>query len=156
MLISANPGNFQGDDERAKRRESDDDWAAAFRVESWESLLHRWNAQAVFAGDSRRVRREKDFDRVKLATAMQQYSVAEQFTDPQRLPPRLMWLAGARDAKFCTLLDSMRNSGFPGTFLTVENAGHRLLHDAPETIAAALDEFVAQTESSPPFKSHPQ
>lgn len=143
MLISANPGNFQGDDERAARRGSDDAWAAVFRTETWGELLQRWNAQTVFSGDSCRERREEDFDRVKLAAAMQQYSVAGQFTDPLCLPPRLAWLAGTRDAKFCTLLDNMRNSGFPGSFLKVENAGHRLLHDAPEAVAVALDELLA-------------
>lgn len=143
LLISANPGNFQGDDERAARRRSDDAWAGAFRTETWDKFLQRWNAQEVFVGDSRQERREEDFDREKLAAAMREFSVAGQFIDPQRLPSRLVWLAGNRDARFCTLLDSMRNAGFPGSFLKVKNAGHRLLHDAPETVAAALDELLA-------------
>ena len=147
LLISANPGNFQGDDERVVRRKSDDDWAAAFCAEAWEAVMQRWNAQAVFAGNAGQTRSENDFDREMLTTAMRDFSVAEQFTDPLRLPPRLVWLAGGRDTKFCGLLDAMRNAGFPGSFLKVENAGHRLLRDAPEAAAAALDQLTDRADS---------
>jgi pimeloyl-ACP methyl ester carboxylesterase len=74
---------------------------------------------------------------------MERFSVAAQFTDPLRLPPRLTWLAGARDAKFAGLQSAMREAGFPGTFLLVGEAGHRLLGEAPAAVAAALDDLVA-------------
>ncbi|MFM8457768.1 MAG: hypothetical protein ACKOB0_02300, partial [Chthoniobacterales bacterium] len=84
-----------------------------------------------------------DFDRAKLATALTKFSVADQFTDPLRLPSCVTWLAGWRDMKFCALLDDMCNAGFPGSFLRIEGAGHRLLSDAPAAVAAALDDLVA-------------
>jgi hypothetical protein len=37
----------------------------------------------------------------------------------------------------------MREAGFPGTFLLVGEAGHRLLGEAPAAAAAALDDLVA-------------
>jgi alpha-beta hydrolase superfamily lysophospholipase len=37
----------------------------------------------------------------------------------------------------------MRDAGFPGTFLVVDEAGHRLLGEAPAAVAAALDHLVA-------------
>jgi hypothetical protein len=70
-------------------------------------------------------------------------SVAGQFTDPLRLPSNLVWMAGERDGKFVTLQASMRDAGFPGTFPRVEGAGHRLLIEAPNAVAAALDHLVA-------------
>jgi pimeloyl-ACP methyl ester carboxylesterase len=106
-------------------------------------VIGEWNAQQVFAPDSAPFRDEKDFDRDKLAVALGEFSVASQFTDPLRLPSRLIWLAGGQDEKFCALLDDMRNAGFPGTFLRVDDAGHRLLHSAPGAVAAALDDLVA-------------
>ena len=143
LLVSANPGNFQTDDERASRRAADKTWAGSFRAQPWSEVVREWNAQQVFGSDSGPAREEKDFDREKLAGAMEKLSVADQFTDPLRLPSRLMWLAGSEDAKFCALLVEMRNAGFPGTFLHVEGAGHRLLHSAPDAVAAALDDLVA-------------
>lgn len=143
LLLSAQPGNFQKNAERAARRVADDAWAAAFRAEAWDDLLLRWNEQPVFAGTVALSRRESDFDRTKLVAALENFSVAGQFTDPLRLPSRLVWLAGARDERFSALLDDLRAAGFPGSFFRVEGAGHRLLVDVPDAVAAALDELVA-------------
>lgn len=143
LLLSADPGNFRSGDERAARRAADDRWAAAFREEPWDDVLDRWNAQEVLAGGPVPRREEPAFERAKLAEAMERFSVANQFTDPWRLPARLTWLAGARDAKFAGLQSAMRDAGFPGTFLLVGDAGHRLLHEAPSAVAAALDALVA-------------
>ena len=143
LLISANPGNFQSEQERAARQSADDEWAAAFRGDPWNELLDRWDAQDVLAGGAVTPRRESDYDRSKLSVALREFSVAGQFTDPLRLPSRLVWMAGARDGKFVTLQSSVREAGFPGTFTVVENAGHRLLIEAPEAVASALDDLVA-------------
>lgn len=143
LLLSANPGNFQTEDERIARRKSDAAWAAAFAAEQWESVTNRWNGQAVFRGGGAPWREENDFDRAKLSASFTDHSAAEQFTDILRLPARLVWMAGARDGKFVRLQNLMLDAGFPGTFLTVGHAGHRLLYDAPEAVAGALDDLVA-------------
>jgi 2-succinyl-6-hydroxy-2,4-cyclohexadiene-1-carboxylate synthase len=143
LLLSANPGNFQSDQERAARRAADDLWAEAFRQDPWNDVLDRWNAQEVLAGGTAPLRTESHYDRAKLSAALRDFSVAGQFTDPLRLPSNLVWMAGERDGKFVTLQASMRDAGFPGTFLLVEGAGHRLLVEAPDAVAAALDHLVA-------------
>ena len=143
LLLSVNPGNFQTDDERAARRASDENWASRFRGDAWDDLTRVWDAQEIFGGQLAPGRSESDFDRGKLALALTKFSVADQFTDPLRLPSRITWLAGARDKKFCVLLDAMRHAGFPGSFLRIEEAGLRLLSEAPEAVAAALDDLVA-------------
>ena len=143
LLLSANPGNFQSDADRAARRRKDEEWAESFEKEAWNELLARWNAQSVLAGSPAPHREESVFDRAKLAAALRAFSTADQFTDPLRLPSRLTWMAGARDEKFFGLQTSMREAGFPGTFLVVEEAGHRLLAEAPDAVAAALDDLVA-------------
>jgi len=143
LLLSANPGNFQTDDERGARRTSDENWASRFRKDAWDDVTSAWNAQEIFGGKPGPERIESDFDRAKLALALTEFSVADQFTDPLRLPSRITWLAGARDTKFCSLLDDMRGAGFPGSFLRIETAGHRLLSEAPEAVAVALDDLVA-------------
>ena len=143
LLLSANPGNFQTDAERAARRQVDGEWAESFGKDEWSGLLARWNTQTILAGSPAPQREELAFDRAKLAAALRDFSTADQFTDPLRLPSRLTWMAGARDDKFVGLQTSMRESGFPGTFLVVEEAGHRLLSEAPDAVAAALDDLVA-------------
>lgn len=139
LLLSANPGNFQTDEDRRARREADAVWARAFREESWGQLLRRWNAQTVLSGRATPLRHEADFDREKLAAALESYSVADQFTEADRLSGSLTWLAGAQDQKFVGLLSTMRQSGFLGSFCVIPNAGHRLLHDAPEAVAEIWD-----------------
>jgi len=143
LLLSVNPGNFQTEEERVARRASDADWSAAFRTERWEVVTDRWNGQAVFQDGAAPPREERDFDREKLAAAFRDYSVADQFTDILRLPVPLVWMAGARDRKFVRLQNLMRNAGFPGTFPVVGEAGHRLLHEAADAVAGALDDLVA-------------
>jgi 2-succinyl-6-hydroxy-2,4-cyclohexadiene-1-carboxylate synthase len=143
LLLSANPGNFQSDQERAARRAADDRWAEAFRQDPWNDVLDRWNAQDVLAGGTAPWRTESDYDRAKLSAALRDLSVAGQFTDPLRLPSNLVWMAGERDGKFVALQASMRDAGFPGTFPRVEGAGHRLLVEAPDAVSAALDHLVA-------------
>jgi 2-succinyl-6-hydroxy-2,4-cyclohexadiene-1-carboxylate synthase len=143
LLLSVNPGNFQTDDQRGGRLASDNAWAEKFRAKPWGELIDEWNRQSIFDTDPAVQRKEDDFDRTKLALALEDFSAAGQFTDPLKLPSRLIWLAGARDSKCCPMLDDMRLAGFPGTLLRVENAGHRLLHSAPEAVAAALDDLVA-------------
>lgn len=143
LLLSVNPGNFQTEAERAARRKADSEWAERFEHEAWNELLARWNDQSVLVGSPSPRREEPAFDRAKLAAALRDFSTADQFTDPLRLPPRLTWMAGARDEKFCALQSSMREAGFPGTFPVVEDAGHRLLVEAPDAVAAALDDLVA-------------
>ena len=143
LLVSANPGNFQTDEQSTARKASDLVWAEKFLAGPWGEVTGAWDRQQVFASDPAVERKEDEFDRVKLAAALEDFSVAGQFTDPLKLPSRLMWLAGTEDTKFCLLLDDMRMAGFPGTFLRVEDAGHRLLYSAPEAVAAALDNLVA-------------
>jgi 2-succinyl-6-hydroxy-2,4-cyclohexadiene-1-carboxylate synthase len=143
LLLSVNPGNFQSDAERAARREADKKWADEFKSAGWDDLMLRWSAQEVFAGSSAPDRAEHDCDRGRLSAALREFSVADQFTDPLRLPSRLVIMAGARDRKFVHLQDRMRDAGFPGIFPVVAEAGHRLLLDAPDAVAAALDDLVA-------------
>lgn len=144
LLVSVNPGNFLSDVEREARRAADRAWADAFRREPWDRLMERWNAQDVFDGAPAPWRREEDFDRELLAAALEECSVADDFTAPDRLDGSCAWLAGGRDPKFAALADRMRRAGFPGVFEVVPGAGHRLLHEAPAAVAAALDRLVAR------------
>ncbi|MEI7864515.1 MAG: alpha/beta fold hydrolase [Chthoniobacterales bacterium] len=143
LLVSANPGNFQRENERFVRHAADAAWGRAFRGQPWDSVIGRWNSQDVFGDSSTPLRGEIDYSRGRLAEALEKFSVADQSTDPLRLPSKLAWLAGEMDRKFVALQEPMREAGFPGMFLTVPGFGHRLLHDAPAAVAAALDDLVA-------------
>lgn len=143
LLLSANPGNFQCHEERAARRLADSAWAAAFRQEPWDDLLRRWNEQPVLAGGATSAREEKDFDRGKLASALEDFSVSGQSAETSLLREPLVWMAGAQDGKFAGLLGRMREAGFPGRFREIAGAGHRLLIEAPESVAGELVRLAA-------------
>ncbi len=143
LLLSVNPGNFQSDAERQSRRIADAAWAQAFQNDEWSSLMRRWNTQGVLLGKKPPQRYEADFDRHKLAAALEHFSVADQSTDPSQLTLPLLWMCGERDQKFSSLLNSLRVANFPGGFQIVPDAGHRLLHEAPHAVAEALDLLMA-------------
>src|SRR5205085_576420 len=68
VIVSAGLG-IEDDAERASRRASDERWAQRFERDEWESLMRDWNAQPIFGGHAP-VRRERDFDRARLGTAL--------------------------------------------------------------------------------------
>lgn len=143
LLLSVNPGNFLTEDERITRRRADAAWAEAFRGEAWAEVMERWNKQGVFRGSAAPVRREEEFDREKLVSALEDFSLSGQTADPACLRGQFCWMAGAEDPKFCGLLAEMRDAGFPGRLVAVPEGGHRLLFDRPDAVAAELDGLVS-------------
>ena len=101
VIVSAGLG-VEGETERAARRIADGRWAHRFRCDSWNALMHDWNAQAIFGGH-RMNRPEESFSRAELAETMRRWS-------PAVLPPiapllssitiPVLWIAGERDPQY--------------------------------------------------------
>ena len=148
-FVSCNPGLPEGDTAaRAARRAADETWAR--RILEWPEadIWREWDAQPVFAGSARpSPRRELPASRAVLADALGRFSLAGQPDFRPRLrawPSPLLWLTGARDDKFSALARELSSAGVPASFVTCEDAGHRVPWDNPSAFADAVRTWMAQ------------
>jgi 2-succinyl-6-hydroxy-2,4-cyclohexadiene-1-carboxylate synthase len=149
IIVSANPGT-SSIEEHATRKKLDHKWAQKFLKSDWATLLYEWDRQSLFqvqnpAKDAVHLQRnEKDFDRAKLAEALENWSIAHQ----ENLAPRLakvtqpiLWLAGENDEKYRCLL-----SGFAQVsnhrYKEISQAAHRVPWDHPSEFIRVMNEFL--------------
>ena len=139
-LVSAHPGSLS-DEDRRRRRKSDQDWAEKFLTMPWGEVIRLWNGQPVFVGSAEPERAEKDFNRESLATALVKWSLAEQEFVPDKitpLKPKLHWFAGEKDGKFVDLFQNLKGLGFIEDLVIVKGASHRVIFDNPHDLARQL------------------
>lgn len=115
------------------RKAADEAWAERFENDEWEQLIDDWDAQPVFGGH-RMPRREQDFDRAQLASAMRRFS-------PSVLPPLephlreidipVLWIAGERDAKYVAEARRAVSLLRRGELWICPGAGHRVPWEQP-------------------------
>ncbi len=154
-LVSCNPGLADGDvAARAERRASDERWAE--RILRWpESEIWRaWDAQPVFAGAGHvPPRGALPASREALARALTRFSLAGQPDFRPRLRSwrePMLWVTGARDAKFTAMARGLADAGMPSAFVTCEDAGHRVPWDNPPAFARALRTWTTQVMEAAP------
>jgi 2-succinyl-6-hydroxy-2,4-cyclohexadiene-1-carboxylate synthase len=151
-LVSCHPG-LADDDEagRATRRAADGVWAD--RILQWPEvrLWREWDAQPVFAGSTNpSMRAGLPALRSVLARSMRGLSLADQPDyRPWLAAPELpvLWVTGARDAKFAALAEGLRRSGARVTLRTCAGAGHRVPWDQPSEFARLVADWIEQLSS---------
>jgi 2-succinyl-6-hydroxy-2,4-cyclohexadiene-1-carboxylate synthase len=153
VLIGCHPG-IEDERERAERRRSDGELAAALEREPFERFIERWRAQPLFADDPPEVGRlaREDHRRNRpdaLAAALRGLGTGQmQPLWPRlrelRLPTRV--LVGERDAKFIALGRRMV-ALLPHARLEVVGGGHALALENPDAVARSLQRLDAQTGS---------
>jgi 2-succinyl-6-hydroxy-2,4-cyclohexadiene-1-carboxylate synthase len=139
ILISVNPG--LSDAERAGRRASDAVWAHRFRSEPLADVLDAWEAQPLFATQSRaapdvlaaRRARRLELDPEQLARSLESMGLAEMPDYRSQLDDRCTVIAGAEDAKYVALSPSAH---------IIEHCGHDPLLEQPAKLAALLAAFA--------------
>jgi 2-succinyl-6-hydroxy-2,4-cyclohexadiene-1-carboxylate synthase len=126
----------------ALRRERDEVWARRFETDSWEALMHDWNAQAVFGGHSVE-RRELDYDRSVLARQLREWSPAV-LPPPrlERIETPLLWVAGALDAKYVEIGKAAVARLARAELWVCPGAGHRVPWEQPQAFVERLREFL--------------
>ncbi len=145
IIVSASPG-LRTEGERAERLKGDEAWAARFLHEDWDAVVRDWNAQAVFAHDppDRLPRREEEFDRHALAAALALGSVAHQANLREKLAALdipVLWMAGAKDAKYAALAAECAALN-PRFSMTTLRTGHRLPWGDPSGFRKAVADFT--------------
>lgn len=144
VIISAHPG-LESHDEKAGRFKQDNLWAERFLKDPWERLMTDWNSQSVFQGDHSFERKEADFDRAALASALREWSLAHQ----ENLMPRLsqleipiLWIAGSQDTKYAKLYESLPIKLSHSKKWIASNASHRVPWQQSKQFCSQIFEFL--------------
>jgi 2-succinyl-6-hydroxy-2,4-cyclohexadiene-1-carboxylate synthase len=153
-VVSCNPGFADADREaRDDRRQSDHGWAQRILTMPETEIWRAWEAQPVFAGARHAPRGGAlPAPRETLARALMRFSLAGQPDFRTRLRAwggPLLWLTGTRDAKFSAIARELAESGIPATFVTCEDAGHRVPWDNPSAFARAVRSWMTRVLETP-------
>jgi 2-succinyl-6-hydroxy-2,4-cyclohexadiene-1-carboxylate synthase len=156
FCLSTNPG-FDDDkttydalsEERRQRWLSDSLWAEEFQSLSWNKVLSKWNAQAVFAKSSKEpLRNEADYSKESLSLALIRWSLSKQ----RNLRPiirkhvdRLQWMVGERDQKFISITDNIYKKIPELRWNKVPEASHRLIFDNSKFVADRLADYIRKS-----------
>jgi 2-succinyl-6-hydroxy-2,4-cyclohexadiene-1-carboxylate synthase len=146
VIISASPG-LRDDEDRSLRHQSDARWARRFTSGEWDLLMADWNAQPVFASDPPPplAREEADYDRQKLAWAVEYGSVAHQPDLRETLREAtipILWVAGENDRKYADLAEECAALNPKFELAILPRVGHRAPWTAPNEFRAALTSFI--------------
>lgn len=92
--------------------------------------MQNWNSQPVFSRDPPLERQEKQFDRLKLAAALDIWSLGNQADLAPaiaKLPMPITWVVGEHDAHYRLLAKSLNFTHPKSRIVIIPNGGHRLL-----------------------------
>jgi 2-succinyl-6-hydroxy-2,4-cyclohexadiene-1-carboxylate synthase len=146
VLLAPNPGLISSQ-EKQSRIKSDEIWSQKISEERWSEFLKEWNAQAIFKNVGRSeeslepVRFLGDYSVEKLKRALTTLSLGHmrhEATILSQHQSRIFWLSGEADPKIHPLYQTLKAEGVIRHWLTVPQAGHRLLFDNPHSIAEHL------------------
>jgi 2-succinyl-6-hydroxy-2,4-cyclohexadiene-1-carboxylate synthase len=139
IFISTGLG-VEGEDARAARRASDEEWARRFESEDFDSVMAAWNAQSVLAGPSVKRTRD-DYD----PRALREWSSAVLPPVASRLHELTiptLWIAGARDAKYVVEAKRAASLAPNAGIIIIGDTGHRVPWERPGELIGLLREFV--------------
>ena len=151
VLISAGPG-IEDAGEREVRARSDARLAARLATSSIDEFLDTWTSTGITSTEHLSLA-DRDADRVirhqnsphGLARAVVGYG---QGTQPSmwhllhNLTMPVLVISGGRDEKYSHIADAMANKIADVKRLTIDDAGHNPLLDAPEQAYAAISDFI--------------
>jgi 2-succinyl-6-hydroxy-2,4-cyclohexadiene-1-carboxylate synthase len=148
IFISTHPG-LKLIEERQSRRRSDKQWAEKFEHESWDSLMERWNAQAVFKPETAVKRLEAAYSRQLLSSALVTWSLGVQHVvTPElcALDKPILWMVGAEDIKFLQEAQQLRFKHPHSRLCVISGAGHRIPWDQTESYLLNVMTFIQNLE----------
>lgn len=136
-IISSNPG-LESSSEREERFKNDQKWATRFLTEHWDKLIQDWNLQTNLLEshgnhtivDNSVHRLEKDFNRQRLALALENWSLVKQpnfWPKIEKIKIPIDWHAGSCDEKFSSIATRVGSLN-PNISVQIHpNRGHRLI-----------------------------
>lgn len=145
IIISAHPGLNTPAEKHARLLE-DEAWARRFQSEPWDSLMHDWNNQNIFAGKPPVFqRKEKDYNRSQLTNFLLGCSLALQENLSERItnvPCPILWIAGEEDPKYASILSSQPRNHLRSTSWIAPGAAHRVPWECKEQFQNKVNGFI--------------
>ncbi len=152
-LVSCHPGLLSEDlAARQARLASDEAWARRILEASERDLWAAWDAQAVFGGPPPRPRGALPAPRASLARALRACSLALQPDFRPHLSgahPPLLWVTGARDARFSALAADVAARAGGIEFAQCEQAGHRVPWDNAPAFSRLVRHWIERRLDTP-------
>lgn len=149
ILVSTHTG-LTSDEQKQARWEADQRWAGRFEEGAWDPLIEEWNAQEVFKGDSGNLKRkEAEFDRTSLATALRTWSLGKQgnlTAQLTQLDLPILWMVGTEDHKFAEAAQGLTFKHPLSQVCLVPEASHRLPWQQPEQFLLKITQFLHSLE----------
>lgn len=142
-LMSTHPGGLSKDEKTARLRWIED-WQKAFTQNSLTKAKELWQSQETFRKTNAAPFRQ-DLSGAILALNLEKWSLIEHrvdFDNLNEIASMQIWLFGEDDAKFQKVSQKLQLKWPNKKVINLKDAGHRLLLDAPDKVAAALKELV--------------
>ena len=147
-IIGANPG-LSSEAERRARVLEDEKWAQLIETHGVEAFAERWAAQPLFASQrglppdvlGAQEEERRRHDPARLASAMRALGLGAMpsYVDAlTRIRANVRYVAGELDTKFVALGRTMASRTPDATFDVVPGAGHNVVLESPEVLAACL------------------
>lgn len=147
ILISTSPG-LKTEKERKQRLAADKKWGEKFLSDPWKKVIEEWNSQTVFNEDRLHFdRKEKDFSRIHLATALEDWSLGMQedlSTQLSALQQPILWIAGSNDKKYSEIAKNITLSNPLSKIWIVPEAGHRLVWQQSKLFLDQVKIFLSE------------
>lgn len=153
VAVGASPG-IRDEQERAGRRELDEERARRLEGAGLEAFLKDWYAQPLFhdfaesPGFARALARRREGDAVALAAALRALSPGAQpylGDELARSDVPLLLVAGARDEKYMAVIRALVEVS-KARAAVIPDAGHAVHLERPAALAEILTEFLDEGE----------
>jgi pimeloyl-ACP methyl ester carboxylesterase len=141
VAISAHPG-LHDVAEITSRRRWEAEWAQRFLTETWASVVQAWDQQLIFSTSQTPVR-ATSLQKELVALSLSRWSpTSHLFSWAQLLNSAcpVHQIVGQKDAKYLNLMQQLNPDS--QRFSVVENAGHRVLVDQPESLAQIIKAYL--------------
>jgi 2-succinyl-6-hydroxy-2,4-cyclohexadiene-1-carboxylate synthase len=151
VLESASPG-LPTEDERRRRRTSDDALAASIEGDGVAAFAGRWETQPLFATQSAALRARLREQRCRnqpsgLAASLRRMGTGAQPWLGDRLAELrcpVLLVTGAQDAKFLRIANAMEAVVPDARHVVVDGAGHMVHLERPDAFGGVLETFLDQ------------
>lgn len=142
-------GVSAGVEDPTARRVADEELAAWIERHPIEEVVERWEAQPVFATQSKEVvdaqrRGRLSHEPAELAEMLRRFGQGAMPPVWERLPELelpVLLIAGALDPRYVAAGERMASLLPNGTFVAIPDAGHAPQLERPETVAKRIDSF---------------
>lgn len=147
IIISADSG-LASECDRRNCLKKDNVWSIQLLHDNWDNLIQEWNSLPVFCGRQPSYSAlEKDYSRLKISKAFQNFSKGHQFnllSNLQNLNIPVLYISGVEDEKYCQIGQKLAHHCPSITHRIILNSGHRVPWENRNNFISIITHFIEQ------------